>query len=133
MVKTCVAAGCNNTNKDGVSLHKFPKDPVLKKKWIEQVKRHRDKWEPTEYSVVCSQHFENSCFVPSSALMLSLGVGKKKSSLKLDAIPTIFFKPPSNGSKRACAHFENPAPKRTAYEKREQFRVSLISQQRSSA
>ena len=129
MVKTCVAAGCSNTNKDGVSLHKFPQDRAqdrtLRKKWIDQVKRHRDKWEPTDYSVLCSQHFEKSCFMPSPALMLSLGVGKKKPFLKPDAVPTIFSKPISYGSKRSC-DFDNPAPKRrSAYEKREQCRVSL--------
>ena len=65
--------------------------------------------------------------MPSPALMLSLGVGKKKPSLKPDAVPTIFSKPLSHGSKRSC-DFENPAPKRrSAYEKREQCRVSLTA------
>ena len=30
MVCRCVAAGCSHTNKDGVSLYKFPKDSGLK-------------------------------------------------------------------------------------------------------
>ena len=37
MPKRCVAFGCSNTNKDGVSLFSFPKDPVLSKKCTEQV------------------------------------------------------------------------------------------------
>ena len=57
-VRTCIAAGCNNTNKDGISLHKFLRDSVLREKRVDQVKKHRDKWVPTEYSVLCSQHFE---------------------------------------------------------------------------
>ena len=40
MVNTCVAAGCNIGNSD---------DEVLRKKWIDQVKRHRDEKEATEY------------------------------------------------------------------------------------
>ncbi len=93
MVKTCVAAGCNNSNQDGVSLHKFPSNSALRKKWVDQVKRHRDKWEPTAYSVLCSQHFEPSCFMADSILSQSLGLGKKRACLKPDAVPTLFSKP----------------------------------------
>ncbi len=93
MVKTCVAAGCNNSNQDGVSLHKFPSNSTLRKKWVDQVKRHRDKWEPTAYSVLCSQHFEPSCFMADSILSQSPGLGKKRASLKPDAVPTLFSKP----------------------------------------
>lgn len=122
MVKTCVAAGCNNTNKDGVSLHKFPRDSVLRKKWVDQVKRHRDKWVPTEYSVLCSQHFEQGCFMPDTILSESLGLGKKKSCLKHDAVPTLFTKPAAKRKLEA----ESPPPKkrRSAYEKRKRYRVS---------
>ena len=31
MGKRCVAAGCSNTHRDGVSLHKFPKDASLRR------------------------------------------------------------------------------------------------------
>jgi hypothetical protein len=37
----CVAANCGNTNADGVSLHTFPKDPTLLKKWSDFVKLKR--------------------------------------------------------------------------------------------
>ena len=37
----CVAVNCGNTNVDGVSLHTFPKDPTLLKKWIDFVKLKR--------------------------------------------------------------------------------------------
>lgn len=123
MDKTCVAAGCNNTNKDGVSLHKFPSDSALRKKWVDQVKRHRDKWEPTEYSVLCSQHFEQACFMPDTILSQSLGLGKKRACLKPDAVPTLFTKPVT--AKRNL-QVDNPPPKkrRSAYEKRERCRVS---------
>ena len=65
MVTTCVAAGCNKSNGDGVSLHKYPNDQVLRKKWIDQVKRHR---EPTEYSVHCSLYFKQCCFTIDTIL-----------------------------------------------------------------
>ena len=37
----CVAANCGNTNGDGVSLHYFPKDPTLLKKWSDFVNLKR--------------------------------------------------------------------------------------------
>ena len=33
MGKRCVIGGCSNTNRDGVSVHKLPKDEALCKKW----------------------------------------------------------------------------------------------------
>lgn len=121
MVKRCVAAGCNNTHKDGVSLHSFPSDMALRKLWVDKVKRYREKWEPTKYSVLCSQHFEQDCFMPDSILSQSLGLGKKRICLKPDAVPTL-FKP----SGKRTAHLYNPPSKkmRSAFEKRERSRVS---------
>ena len=54
MPKRCAVFGCGITNKDGVSLFSFSKDPVLDKKWTEQVKRSKDKWlGPTKYYSFC--------------------------------------------------------------------------------
>ena len=129
MVKTCVAAGCSNTYKEGVSLFHFPKDSVMRKKWADQVKKIRDKWEPTDHSVLCSKHFEESCFETDTLLMGSLGLGKKKIYLKADAVPTLFSKPIS-ALKRTTPSEASPVPeqkrrKSAAYEKRERARVSF--------
>ncbi len=62
----------------GVSLHKFPSNSALRKKWVDQVKRHRDKWEPTAYSVLCSQLFEPSCFIADYPFPIT-GVGQEES------------------------------------------------------
>ena len=90
MVKRCDAAGCSSTTKDGVHLYGFPKDPGLRKKWGDQVKRTRDKWEPTDHSCICSKHFEETCFQPYSKFTESLGMGKVRALLKPGGIPTIF-------------------------------------------
>ena len=59
----CVAANCGNTNADGVSLHTFPKDPTLLKKMERFCETKKGAWPgPTEYSALCSIHFEPSCF-----------------------------------------------------------------------
>ena len=37
MVKHCIAAGCSNTNADGVSLFRFLRNPSLCVQWNKQV------------------------------------------------------------------------------------------------
>ena len=64
MPKHCIAAGCTNSvTIKGISVFKFLKDDSLRRKWIAQVQRTRDKWSgPTVNSVVCSDHFTPDCF-----------------------------------------------------------------------
>ena len=125
MVNSCVAAGCNRTCKDGVSLFTFPKNTLLRKKWIDQVRRTRENWEPTEHSRLCSRHFEVGCFEPCSKLSETFGMKKIKPGLKIDAVPTLFERsvPKKRASSKSTTDHE-PAKKRTAYEKRERARVS---------
>lgn len=127
MVCRCVAAGCSSeSGKDGASLFKFPKDENMRKKWADQVKRTREKWEPTKHSVLCRKHFEDWCFEQDSKLYDSFGLGKKQSRLKSDAVPTLFEKPAL--LKRTIPATEsNPAKKRPAYAKLERVRVNLLS------
>ncbi|MEQ2182902.1 hypothetical protein GOODEAATRI_027039 [Goodea atripinnis] len=82
---------CSNTNKDGVSLFKFPKDPELRSKWVKQVRCTREKWEPTPSSVLCSEHFEVDCFdvVPVLKKSLSCSVQHKR-VLRPSTVPTVF-------------------------------------------
>ena len=110
MVCRCVAAGCSQTNKDGVSLFKFP--------------RAKDKWAPTNSSQLCSRHFKGCCFEPDSKLSEAMGLGKRKACLKPNPIPTIFEKPAS--LKRTAPALESHVPKRRriAYVKHERSRVS---------
>ena len=86
MPSRCVAAGCSNTTRDGVSLHRFPSDP--KCIWMTNVKLTRAKWSGlTEHSFLCSAHFKQTCFERS--LHSQFGVAYKAMLLP-DAIPTIF-------------------------------------------
>ena len=98
----------------------------MRKKWADEVKRYRDKWEPTEHSVLCSKHFEGSFFEQGTLLVQSLGLGKKKACLKPDAVPTLFSR--STSLKRKGLLEAVPKQKRRksmAFEKRERSRVSL--------
>jgi len=109
---------CSNTYGNNVSLFSFPKDPVLRNEWTQQVKRTRTKWTgPTTHSQLCSDHFTSDCFELSISLKNSFGLATKaKRKLKDEAVPTIF---PRIEKK--------PDPKpRKAYLKRERSRVSSI-------
>ena len=104
MPKRCVAFGCGNTNKDGVSLLSFPK--VLSKKWTEQVKRTGDKWfGPTKYSFLCSCHFTEDCFQHDVVVAASLGLSKRM-KLKADAIPKVFKRPVSECQTKEASHLK---------------------------
>lgn len=140
MVKRCVAAGCSSTYSDDVSLFKFPKDPVLRQKWIRQVQRTRAQWSgPSEHSVLCSKHFDGSSFEPDSELASQMGIQKRR-RLKADAVPSLFERPvthslpseagPSTPSRKRTSSSSSIADagsskkKRAACEKLERYRVS---------
>ncbi|XP_049573527.1 zinc finger MYM-type protein 1 isoform X1 [Syngnathus scovelli] len=93
--KRCIAMGCSNTNEAGVSLFLFPKDEGLRKQWTEQVQTTRKDWSgPTDYSVLCSAHFQETCFEPGPLMRIKLGISTRcKLVLKKDSVPTIFSRP----------------------------------------
>lgn len=118
MGRFCIAFGCHNSNQKGFSLFQFPADEKLKKAWILQVQKTRDKWHgPTKNSAVCSEHFTEDCFEPMSVMSKKMGM-KMRQRLKPDAIPTI-FKRPSATPKRLRVSL--------AAEKRERARVSKLN------
>ena len=89
MVWRCVAADSIVTDNNGVSLCSFPKDPPLRKKWTDQVKRTKAKWEASFYSVLSSKHFADQYFNQDSKFSESMELGKRKVLLKSDAIPSL--------------------------------------------
>lgn len=87
MVKRCVAAFCSNSNETGYAMHKFPKDPNLRRQWINFVRLKRaDFAKATEHSVLCHIHFAPDCYERS--YMEEMGI-KKKKILLAGAVPTI--------------------------------------------
>ena len=127
MVRCCVAVGCSNTPTSSVNIFKFPKDPVLRAKWVRQVRRSRAQWEATEHSVLCSEQFVGECFEVNAALAQSFGMLKRR-RLKEGAIPTIFERRSAEraltSSKRPCDPVMPTAPpKRTCCTVEERDRV----------
>ncbi|GFT39287.1 THAP domain-containing protein 3 [Nephila pilipes] len=88
----CAAYGCNNAkHKDecrSKTFFRFPfKDPFLVKAWV--VKLRRKDFTPSLSSVVCSDHFEEHCFLYQPFT--------NRRQLKPSSVPTIFvYSKPSN-------------------------------------
>ena len=96
--KRCAAMHCNKTNADDVSLHQFPSDDKLRKKWNTFVLQDRDEkyWTPGS-GYVCSEHFTASDF--ENYFEKSMGFASKL-ILKEDAYPTIHASPREHTPKK---------------------------------
>ena len=81
---------CNNTNRDGVSLHQFPTDEPFWRQWIAFVLAKRDDdWMPGSGNI-CSSHFMPDCYEGMDAKLTGF---TNKAYLKKTAIPTIQANP----------------------------------------
>uniref|UniRef100_A0A0K2TV72 THAP domaincontaining protein 5like [Acyrthosiphon pisum] n=1 Tax=Lepeophtheirus salmonis TaxID=72036 RepID=A0A0K2TV72_LEPSM len=91
-----------------VSLHLFPKDEELKKKWLRVIPRVD--FVPSKHSRVCSRHFHESCFRKERKDSNSTRAKKSKSfkipRLKLDAVPTYLLKLPAPQRSTSLANFQ---------------------------
>lgn len=79
--KTCAAGApgkiscTNNSYTPGISMHVFPRDKKVWDQWVKFVRVHRPDWQPSEFSALCSLHFEETCYtrLKLSSLMPSDG------------------------------------------------------------
>ncbi len=76
----------NSQHTEGISVHRFPKDKDRLNKWTTFVRRHRPKFVPQKYSVLCSMHFDETAFTVNAEIAQSLNMRRK---LRNDAVPTI--------------------------------------------
>ncbi|XP_063950920.1 uncharacterized protein LOC129260174 isoform X2 [Lytechinus pictus] len=112
MPTRCIVAGCSNTTKENVSLHRFPRDPSLRKVWTSKVKLTRANWAgPSDTSVICSVHFAETDF-EEPGLWTEFGL-KKQRRLKATAIPNI----------RSSSYEEPKRKQRESVEKRKKIRM----------
>ena len=60
MNKKCCVLKCHN-----VGRHRFPKNEILRRKWIVAIKRrkYQPSWKPHSGSRICRNHFKKSDFV----------------------------------------------------------------------
>ena len=77
----------NSQHTDGVSMHRFPmKDKERLNKWTGFVRRHRPKFVPQQYSMLCSMHFADSAYTVNAEVAKSLNMRRQ---LCPNAVPTI--------------------------------------------
>lgn len=75
---------CRNTSyTEGIRMHQFPRDPVIRSKWVKFVQRHRkDFGEPVNnYAALRSAHFEESCYTRRLSLNLEAMKDEKMNSV----------------------------------------------------
>ena len=89
MPHRCVAGGCSNTAKDGVSLHGWPSNVQRACEWTNAVRNMWANFNQTASSKLCSSHFSDDSFETQSMIAHSLGLNMKK-ILKPSAVLTIF-------------------------------------------
>ena len=81
--KSCAAGGpgqiscTNNSYSPGISMHIFPSNPKVRAQWVKFVRIHRPDFVDTEYSALCSVHFEESCFTRLRLSALQVNDGDK--------------------------------------------------------
>ena len=122
MPEKCVVFGCSNVrNKEkGILLHPIPffgksesEKQKRRKKWVDFVKSKRAHWEPSEHSVVCSEHFKEEDYTNRFADDLVRRL--KRDEIGVCVFPTRHArcvssdnaadKPESERSKRKVRHF----------------------------
>ncbi|KAL9971290.1 hypothetical protein ACROYT_G023798 [Oculina patagonica] len=73
-------------------MHQFPLDPVLRRKWVQFVQRHRAGFNATsKYTSLCSAHFEETCYERCPSLLVNMNLpegSQQKYFLKKGSIPT---------------------------------------------
>ena len=109
MVNKCVAPGCkggydSSDNKTVISTFRFPADESRRKIWTSRVPRLN--WTPSNNSVLCEKHFEESCFKTERNDLKNDRRKQRKGELqrkelKDDAVPTIWPNCPNHLSKTA--------------------------------
>ena len=90
----CVAGGPGNTScmntsySPAIKMHQFPKNPIVRHKWIKFVQKHRPSFKnPSKYASLCSAHFEESCYLRPLVLEDSTGVSWRRNFIH-GSIPT---------------------------------------------
>ena len=129
MPRHCIAAGCDSVGGKGCSLHKFPQDEAIRKKWIKAVKQQRSNWDgPSPHSLLCSRHFAEDCCVTEGVRFRDeMGMPTAK-RLKPDVVPSIFprsidyVEPSSSG--KTSVHKPTGRP---LSEKQQQKSVSYVA------
>ncbi|XP_029830401.2 uncharacterized protein LOC115315277 isoform X1 [Ixodes scapularis] len=85
MVRYCSVPGCKSYATDkGISFHRYPTDPLLRRKWIDALKVRLFQ---SPFASVCSKHFKREAYREPPPY-LPKGVWGKRGTLKPLAVPS---------------------------------------------
>ncbi len=66
MVRVCIVKGCGNSDRDKISLHSLPRDPIQREKWLHILTSHGGlrqlRAKLGDNNTICDDHFHESCF-----------------------------------------------------------------------
>ena len=85
----CCVFNCSNnpSKRPELAFHRFPTNPSIRQKWIDAIKREH--WQPSSYTVVCSEHFTVDSYRRPPGL-------KERPLLKRGIIPNRFNSYPAH-------------------------------------
>lgn len=94
--KYCVAGlpnnvSCTNTSYTvGISMHRCPKNPETRQKWVKFVRKRRLDFTPTDISFLCSMHFLPTCLTRRQDITVDdiEASTRLKKTLSSGAVPT---------------------------------------------
>ena len=80
----------NNSHTEGITMHQFPTDPIVRAQWVRFVQKHRvDFGEPVnQYASLCSAHFEESCFTRNRSILEGMAASNVRRVLIKGSVPT---------------------------------------------
>ena len=89
----CCVPGCSNrrSKRPELSFHTFPSSQVMRRRWIQSIRRDiGPNFQVTANTVVCSAHFELSCYYPSVNVEVGETSRRHCRRLKKDSVPSLF-------------------------------------------
>lgn len=115
MPRKCCVPACRSNYRgcSYISTFRFPKSENLKELWIKKIPRANFK--PTENSVVCINHFQDSDIIRCGD---NDNVRKKAPKLKENSVPCIFKGLPSYLSNNKINRRRNPEERRNVVDSR---------------
>ncbi|KAG0411063.1 hypothetical protein HPB47_011806, partial [Ixodes persulcatus] len=91
MPQHCAAQDCSNSVcYTGRPVHKFPREPTLRKLWIRAARLSQPTWKPAKGDRLCAEHFADEDYRRSPKLLESLGLPVKQARLMLGVVPSLF-------------------------------------------
>ena len=110
----CCASGCkikyrSQKTSNKISVFRFPKDPLLKQKWISAIPGKN--WAVNDSTKICALHFEKNYFITDSIDGNSRRHNKRNSKalkqacLNPNAVPHIFPHLPKYVNKYFCSSY----------------------------